>query len=128
MHKSSVFAICLLALFPAAHSQAQEVEFSSGGGTPSDSIMVYSGRNYDTGKEKIGANSALSARQLEQIQRDFPKQESKLDDLKRTVDEQKRENDTLRNSNDALSRKVDDMQRTIDEMRRSINDLSSKIK
>lgn len=128
MRKSSVLAISFLALFPAAQSQAVDVEFTSSGGTSAESVMVYAGKNYDTNKERIAVSNYLSARQLEEIQKDFPAQKRSLDDLKSTIEEQKRENSNLKSSNEALSRKVDDMQRTISALERSVSDLSSKIK
>lgn len=119
MRKSSIFAICFLALFPAVQSQA-EVEVSSRTDYSTDALLVYTGVA-PSGKQEIAVRGDLSVRDLKQMLEKYSEQSRKLSELERTVDNLKRENDSLKSSNESLSRKMDDMQRTI-------SDLSSKIK
>lgn len=119
MRKSTVFAICFLALVPAVQSQA-EVVVSSRTDYSTDALLVYTGAG-ESGKQEIAVRGDLSVRDLKQMMEKFSEQSRKFSDLERSVDELKRENDSLKSSNEALSRKMDDMQRTI-------SDLSSKIK
>lgn len=126
MFKTLAFAICFLALLPAAHSQ-KDLVFSSFHDTFSDSLLVYTGTN-SQGQEMIAVSDKLSAQELKKMVTEFSAQNIKMDELKRTIDDMSRDKENLQRSNEALSRKVEDMQRTIDKLERSINDLSSKIK
>ncbi|MGP3592393.1 hypothetical protein [Vagococcus sp. WN89Y] len=126
MRKSSVLAICCLALFPAVPSHA-EVVVSSSSDYYSDSLLVYKGTD-KSGAQELAVRGDLSIRSLKEVVDKFPEQTRNLSDLQRTVEEQRRENNSLKSSNEALSRKVDDLQRNLDELKRSVSDLSSKIK